>query len=730
MATLRDLKSGEVFEGYTLLQHTASGGQADVWAAWEPAEERVIALKIQSPVFSDNSEPSTTDEISIASRLSHPQIVPIISSHRETEYPYIAMEYFAMGSLADLIKKGPIRPAEIMRIAYCLVSALEYTHGERVIHRDLKPTNILIDSRHRAYLMDFGIAKVLSQSTVTLHTGHGTAHYAAPEQHTLMAITPQSDIYSLGIILYEMATGILPWNGDASLALKQISDGEEMPDPREVNPDLPENLVDILRWFTAFRPEDRPANVHEVWEGMLQVFPRALPANAVIIRSGTDQMLSEDATALLKRESTRWFNSSGVFETGLADFAVIHSFFARNHKDVLPTPLRAYMLAGALAHGFFPEAWWAGLEQQKRLDVCQRILLFEGQDAVARTLRLMRAEPRLIPEGERLPEVTIGALTSLIGTPQGGHALVLLERMLPQAGSWSEVSLGPLADIQLAEGAISTDRTHVLATHLIGKVKSESAVRAIARDINPNLAAARIMDVWTTSHTLPRSLNPMMRLRVWGALMRQMFTSGRSKVLTLFLVASAACGMALGINVFTGYRLTTIVDSTRILNAVGSALLFGPVIGLGVFMARLVTSRLMPLRKGARISAGILAGTLFITLGFTGFHKLFLNTTPQWLIITFASLIMSSGYSISEAVVRHPIARSLIMGVVVALTIALSWGAYVSGQYTPLLYFEVGRPVQTGVQIMVSALCMGGAAYLKAAYEMTSSRGSPDQREK
>src|SRR6185369_5019458 len=131
---------------------------------------------------------------------------------------------------------------------------LDYLHAQGVIHRDLKSENILLDLRYNCYLADFGLARMVSTSTLAFHTGHGTPPYASPEQIQSRALTAKSDIFSFGVLMYEMFTSQLPWNGKKQLGMEQLTSNQELPDPREFNNKLPPLLADVLRRITSADP--------------------------------------------------------------------------------------------------------------------------------------------------------------------------------------------------------------------------------------------------------------------------------------------------------------------------------------------------------------------------------------------------------------------------------------------------------------------------------------------
>ena len=192
-------------------------------------------------------------------KLSHPNIVPVYDYGEYEGAPYLVMEYIP-GGVLNLKRSTPMPWQEAVRIILPIAQARAYAHEQNIVHRDIKPSNILITGRGLPLLSDFGIAKILESDENTTLTGAGmtigTPDYMAPEQWTGQA-SPKSDIYSLGVVLYELVTGHKPYTADTPVAimLKQIND--PLPRPRQFSPDRPEELENMLVKALAKKPDDR-----------------------------------------------------------------------------------------------------------------------------------------------------------------------------------------------------------------------------------------------------------------------------------------------------------------------------------------------------------------------------------------------------------------------------------------------------------------------------------------
>jgi serine/threonine-protein kinase PpkA len=214
--------------GYRIIRKINSGGMSTVYLAIQISVGRIVALKVMSPGLT--SDPAFNErfqrEATIVGQLSHPNIVSIYDIGREDDLNYIAMDYLPGGSLHDKMING-LTGAEVVRVTKDIANALDHAHEKGYIHRDIKPENILFRSDNSAVLSDFGVAKVMIGVSRMTHVGTvvGTPQYMSPEQARGQTVDARSDLYSLGVVFYEMLTGSLPFPGDdaVTIALKHIS---------------------------------------------------------------------------------------------------------------------------------------------------------------------------------------------------------------------------------------------------------------------------------------------------------------------------------------------------------------------------------------------------------------------------------------------------------------------------------------------------------------------------
>ncbi len=278
------------FGRYEIRSEIGRGGMATVYHAYDPRFEREVAIKVLPHEMLHDVQFRTRfeREAKTIAMLEHPAIVPVYDFGEEDGQPYFVMRYMTGGSLSDRMKLGPVSVQEAARLFTHLAPALDEAHAKGIVHRDLKPGNILYDQYNDPYVSDFGIAKLSeSQANVTGSAIVGTPAYMSPEQAQGESIDGRSDIYGLGVILFEMFTGQQPYHGDTpmSVVVKHITD--PVPHMLDIKSDLPANLEKVVEKAMC---KDRTRRYQSV---------KALAADLTAVANGqAPKFLQEDETTV------------------------------------------------------------------------------------------------------------------------------------------------------------------------------------------------------------------------------------------------------------------------------------------------------------------------------------------------------------------------------------------------------------------------------------------------
>jgi serine/threonine protein kinase len=253
---------GKSVGGYDILEVIGRGGMATVYRAQQKSMNRVVALKVLPEQFihDDTYIQRFNQEVEIVAKLEHRNIVPVYDYGEHEGRPYIAMRYMSAGSVDDLLANGPLEIEQIVNIIDQIAPALDYAHSKHVLHRDLKPSNVLLDDDGGAYLTDFGIARVLGETGnkgITTQGVVGTPSYMSPEQAQGQPLDNRSDIYALGIMLFELATGRRPFESDTpySIAVMQVT--TPPPSARVFNPQISFAVEEVIYKSLKKKREER-----------------------------------------------------------------------------------------------------------------------------------------------------------------------------------------------------------------------------------------------------------------------------------------------------------------------------------------------------------------------------------------------------------------------------------------------------------------------------------------
>lgn len=450
------LEPGSEFGHYRIIEHIGRGGMADVWSARDLQLSRTVAIKTVAPDLSlPNANPLRLfeGEAKTIAALEHPHILPIYDFGNYEGQLYIVMRYVSGGSLDDALEDGALPVDEVLRLGRMVGEALTYAHANNVIHLDLKPSNILMDSYRSPYLADFGLATLVGPEGKAKNPGSGTLLYMAPEQMVSAELDHHADIYSYTILLFHLITGYLPFDAAQPLALKQLQGGAEIPNPQSLRPSLPMALHEVMRAGTAMKIEDRTPTIMGVYEGFEAALRRtgelgAAPRPArrdvdlttavggdlealiipptgeddlgVMLRtpssvmqpgvlttqpgSGPEAMARREAQDIYTRARRAWARGQGRFLLGVTHFMLINDFYAEAelHRLELDDAGMQMLLRGAIEYDYQIDFWWAKLDETNRRWVALHALQSENAAARVRALRLLEhltdEDPPQIPK--------------------------------------------------------------------------------------------------------------------------------------------------------------------------------------------------------------------------------------------------------------------------------------------------------------------------------------------
>lgn len=281
---------------YVIGAEIGRGGMATVYSASDKQTEHQVAIKILlSEYVNDLGYRARFErEARMIASLEHPYIVPVLEFGQDGDQLFIVMEYMPNGSLANRLALRSITISETVKIVERLSNALDYAHESDVVHRDIKPSNILFDKKDNAFLADFGIAFQAKTAPFDSHITSGTPTYMSPEQaRGKYKLDGRSDLYALGINLFEMLTGRPPFSGDSpmSIMLKQMNDPP--PSPISLSPQLPPNLEAVMSTILAKDPDERYQTGTEFFEAFLNAVKNERPS--VAIKDSVSNLLAENA---------------------------------------------------------------------------------------------------------------------------------------------------------------------------------------------------------------------------------------------------------------------------------------------------------------------------------------------------------------------------------------------------------------------------------------------------
>ncbi len=300
---------GEYVGPYKIIERLGHGGMATVWKGYHPPLDRYVAIKVLHPAFVDDTAflERFHKEAKIVARLVHPHIAAVYDFSEEDGMPYLVMRYVEGETLKTVLRRAPLPLGRILEVLRPAGEALAYAHGQGVLHRDIKPSNIMETPEGEIFLTDFGLARMMEDVDAAFSRDMmvGTPQYISPEQARGEELDRGTDIYSLGVVLFEMLTGRVPFEGDTAQAIIRDQILSPPPRPSQFAPTIPEAVERVVLKALAKERGDRYRSVEEMMAALESAASEAAlpsPERAIVAPSSmAPQAVSELPRARRRR---------------------------------------------------------------------------------------------------------------------------------------------------------------------------------------------------------------------------------------------------------------------------------------------------------------------------------------------------------------------------------------------------------------------------------------------
>ncbi|RMF82315.1 MAG: serine/threonine protein kinase [Chloroflexi bacterium] len=757
---------------YEVIEHIGRGGMADVWSARDGRLNRMVAVKtIARNMSVETSDPVALfrQEAQTIAQLEHPHILPVYDFGDYQGRLYIVMRYVSGGTLDDLVRSGPLALHRGLKLAQGIAEALDYAHSKNVVHLDIKPSNILLDSQQSPYLADFGLAAIMGPEGRVENPGSGTLLYMAPEQLIADEIDHRADVYSFALVLYRMFTGELPYGSESGLALKQLHGQGTLPKVEEYNPLLPTGVTEVLRMGTARQATERPDSLTELLDELRDVLQ---PETTTVLVGATHTITDEDYTAdtmmdiggmttkpaidsddmelleavdLYFKARQTWANGQGPFLLGVTHFNIVNNYYreAARYELEIDAAGRDMMLRGALEYDIDVDYWWGQLDDDARRQVTLHAIRSENVPARIRAFHhletLPDSSPPKIPgliaqalQLENNAEARMAAIQTLnvrsrlmkptndydIKTEMRGRLLTTRIRQAIQISppqEWRNTVYNQDIDTLLAVTALEDDAQAVrdLAARTIGRMRSLTALRYLAdeqRDGRPGALRALAL-VRDEAPYLPSDVSLQARMYAWLANTWRRMTEDSMGVVWRYVFAFLGAALAMGAYAFIVTRAGFEGPQAKWRNGISIGLMFGFAVGFIVIFAHEFSCRLRgfwpwPLRLVVSTVVGWFVGILVWGV----FNWSFLSdpTTPWTLSkIRLGGLGMAAGFVISATLRLPGWAATIVSAAAIYFPL---WFEFQQDQFDAILFFDNPDQIYTIALPVAILIAIGGHA--------------------
>ncbi len=698
---LKDLIPKSRFLNYELLEQIGAGGEGVVWSGMDLEHNRIVAIKLNE--LTEFGEQNMRDRMFDKQAekllsLRHPHILPIFDYGLTKNIHYLVSPYVPGGSLRELLMVRELPFQNALNFAAEIASGLDFLHGENILHRDLKPSNILLDFGRNSYISDFGLARFISDTTQAVHTGRGTPPYAPPEQLATKAMTKQSDIFSFGVLLFEMFTQHLPWDGEKILGIQQLYSKEELPDPCEINPRLPPDLTKVLRRMTDSNPASRPESAGEALRELCLGFGLEPPPLRSDQFAGESEKREEmDARELLNRSLIRRESHGDTVVLNLTNFALIEMEHKKSEIVVAPTDTQRYFLHSALVFGLDDDYWWGKVEDVAlKMDVASSLIGTHDDAITARVVGHLLSDSGLTYLKEIFSSRIIGALIKTVDDVNdpllSQQILRAVRKLSPQSDEWQTTAFNDELDRAVAYLAINDTPQGDEAAHLIGQIRSITSVNVVVQNASEERLVPALLEIQKVAGSLPASISAKTRLTVSTKHILGHFIDRPLSILTVFLVAYFGSAISVGLQNYLVIRIPDYMDAVRISVSLERGLFLGAFFGVGISLIRLIVERFPYSRVFPCLAVATIIGGSIFSIGLFTYDVLLVQINLAGMLLPAGCMLAAFGFALG-GLIRHGLLRMLVTAIAVFLALALTWIVHLmllpaGVNISPLFYYE------------------------------------------